>query len=95
MLSYKAAQELVIDTVSKLEEETLPLEKLHGRCLAKPLLATMDLPGFDSTAMDGYAVKISDIDQASKESPVRLAVVSDIHAGDVPTTELQPEPHSE
>ncbi|MBU0693005.1 molybdopterin molybdotransferase MoeA [bacterium] len=89
MLSYEAAQELVLKTITRLDAETLPLKQLYGRCLAEPLLATVDLPGFDSTAMDGYAVKLADIEKATDESPVRLPVAADIHAGDVPTIELK------
>ena len=89
MIPYHDALQQVLNTVTKLDAETLPLNKLYGRCLAEPLRATMNLPGFDSSAMDGYAVKFADIERASSASPVRLAVAADIHAGDMPTTELR------
>ncbi len=89
MISFEAAKELVLSTVSRLGSEIVPLSRLNGRYLSEPLQATMDLPGFDSSAMDGYAVKLVDLEKATKESPVRLPVAVDIHAGDVPLAELQ------
>ncbi|MFB9831797.1 molybdotransferase-like divisome protein Glp [Actinoallomurus acaciae] len=57
------------------------LEAVHG-VLAEPVTAPVDLPPFDNSAMDGYAVFSSDVAGASETSPVTLSVVGDIAAGD-------------
>src|SRR6202041_3784956 len=44
-----------------------------------------DLPGFDNSAMDGYAVRAADLTKASEASPVKLAVVETVGAGQMPT----------
>jgi molybdopterin molybdotransferase len=61
--------------------EVALLEAVHG-VLAEPAVATVDLPQFDNSAMDGYAVLASDVAGASESSPVTLSVVGDIAAGD-------------
>ena len=53
-----------------------------GLVLAEPVVASLDLPGFDNAAMDGYAVRAADLLGASAGSPVRLPVDGDIPAGD-------------
>ena len=50
--------------------------------LAEAVTAPVDLPPFDNSAMDGYAVLASDVAGASEASPVTLSVIGDIAAGD-------------
>lgn len=50
------------------------------------VVSPISLPGFDNTAMDGYAVRAQDVAAATAESPVRLPVVGEVPAG-------QPAPH--
>ena len=68
----------------------LPLAETLGLTLAEEVIAPMSLPGFDNSAMDGYAVLAADVATASETTPVRLPVSEDIPAGrtDIPT--LQP-----
>jgi molybdopterin molybdotransferase len=54
--------------------------------LCEEIVSPISLPGFDNTAMDGYAVRAQDVASASPESPVRLPVVGEVPAG-------QPAPH--
>lgn len=49
--------------------------------LAEDVVATSSLPAFDGSAMDGYAVRASDVAGATAESPVSLPVVADLPAG--------------
>lgn len=60
-----------------------------GLVLAADVVAPISLPGFDNSAMDGYAVLVDDIATASEDAPVRLPVTEDIPAGrtDIPTIE--------
>ena len=50
------------------------LQDALGRVLAEDLVALEDLPRFDKSAMDGYAVKSSDLTGASQSKPVVLQV---------------------
>ena len=59
----------------------------HGCLLDRDVTAPVDLPSFDNSAMDGYAVRAADVAGASELMPVSLPVVGDIPAGD-PTPHL-------
>lgn len=67
---------------SALPSVTVSLSESLGRVLAADVVAAVDLPGFDNSAMDGYAVRSADVVGASADSPVVLEVDGDIAAGD-------------
>ncbi len=76
-------------------EGPLPVESVLvadalGRVLAAPVRAATDLPPWDNSAMDGYAVRAADVADASEERPVRLPVVGEVAAGSVPPRRLEP-----
>ena len=58
--------------------------------LCEDIVAAVDLPGFDNSAMDGYAVQAHDVEQASEAEPVRLPVVGEVAAGQVAPHRLSP-----
>jgi molybdopterin molybdotransferase len=64
-----------------LGEETIPVDRALGRVLARPVVAAVTLPPWDNSAMDGYAVRASDLAGASEDAPVRLAVTGEVQAG--------------
>ncbi|GAA0511188.1 molybdopterin molybdenumtransferase [Saccharopolyspora subtropica] len=68
----------------------LPLEDCLGLALAEDLTASIPLPPFDNSAMDGYAVRSADLAGASPEQPVELPVAEDIPAGRVDVPPLRP-----
>ena len=68
LLSVEEAQRLILDRVERLPVETVPIEAAAGRVLAEAATSRTDLPPFDSSAMDGFAVR-------SAETPGRLPVV--------------------
>ena len=53
--------------------------------LAENISSPRDIPGFDNSAMDGYAVRAADLAKASEANPVKLAVVETVGAGQMPT----------
>jgi molybdopterin molybdotransferase len=55
----------------------VPIERAAGRVLAEPVAALVDLPPFPSSAMDGYAVRAAD----TEDAPARLPLVAHIAAG--------------
>ncbi|MDP9395615.1 MAG: molybdopterin molybdotransferase MoeA [Actinomycetota bacterium] len=73
-----------------LEPLDVQLLDAHGCILAEDVVAPLDLPGFDNSAMDGYAVRLGDVAQASPHLPAVLPVVGDIAAGSTTAFRIQP-----
>ncbi|MCB9568119.1 MAG: molybdopterin biosynthesis protein [Myxococcales bacterium] len=72
-----------------LAAEEAPLERLRGRVLAAAIAAPVDVPGFDRSNVDGFAVVASDTYGASETAPRRLALGPEVIAtGVAPTSEL-------
>jgi len=74
LLSIEEALRRVLARAAVLEGESVPVAAAAGRYLAEDVRATVDLPPFASSAMDGYAVRAED-------TPGRLPVVFRIAAG--------------
>jgi molybdopterin molybdotransferase len=81
LLSVDEALQRILDGVSTLSSEIVPLPDALGRILVQPAIASDDLPPFANSAMDGYAVMAEDVTRASAEEPVSLTVIGDIPAG--------------
>ncbi|HCC12704.1 MAG TPA: molybdopterin molybdotransferase, partial [Atlantibacter hermannii] len=47
------------------DTETLPLHQAFGRVLARDVTSPLDVPGFDNSAMDGYAVRLGDVKEGA------------------------------
>ncbi len=60
-----------------LHSETIYVRNCYKRVLAKNIVADVDIPAFDSSHMDGYAVKAEDITYASEQAPVVLRLKRD------------------
>src|ERR671932_2171324 len=71
----------VLDACEPLNPLDLQLLDAHGCLLAEDVMAPVDLPQFDNSSMDGYAVRVADTADASEEYPAVLPVVGDIAAG--------------
>lgn len=84
-LSVSAAQRCVLESVATLGVETVRLEQSLGRVMAEDVCANRDLPPYDVSAMDGFAVRSADLAGGS----VELEVVEDIKAGDMPVKTVQ------
>jgi molybdopterin molybdotransferase len=82
LLSLEEAQQRILERVVPLSTERVPLEAAAGRVLAEPATAAVDLPPFDSSAMDGFAVR-------SADTPGRLPIVARIPAGRPAPRELE------
>ena len=74
LLSIEEAQRRILERAQPLETERVRLDDAAGRVTAEPAAAGLDLPPFDSSAMDGFAVR-------SADTPGRLPVVARIPAG--------------
>jgi len=78
-LSYHEALSQVVQSVSPLPVEPLPLEECVGRALAERIVSPVALPPWDNAGMDGYAVQRADI--AGRTLPVTLRVSGTVAAG--------------
>ena len=81
LIEIEEARRLVLERVAPAPGERVALDEALGRVLAEPVRSADDVPGFDNSAMDGYAVAAADTTGASPSSPVRLAVVDESRAG--------------
>jgi len=81
MLSVLEAQQIILSRFHPCGPEVVPLLESLGRVLAQDVFAQDDLPPFDNSAMDGYAVRAEDVSGAGRNSPIVLSVVADISAG--------------
>src|SRR5688500_14428714 len=71
--------------------EVVPLDAALGRVLAADVASSVDVPSFDRSNVDGYAVIAEDTYGASEESPRRVRLGADeIHTGVVPRTVIHP-----
>lgn len=73
---------------SALPAEVVPLTDALGCVLAVPAVARREHPGFDASAMDGFAIRHADVATASVDTPVALRVVGESRAGSPATDEL-------
>ena len=81
LIEVEGARRLVADSVERLESERAALGDALGRVLAEDVTSAESVPGFDNSAMDGFAVKAVDTAGAAPGAPVRLKVVDESRAG--------------
>jgi molybdopterin molybdotransferase len=82
----------IIAALTPLAPEDIPITEpsAQGAVLATDVMTAWPLPGFDNSAMDGYAVLAADVASASRERPVRLPVTAEVAAGDTQSHKLSP-----
>jgi molybdopterin molybdotransferase len=88
MISVEEARERILTFFARLEPQRKRVLDALGQVLARDIVAPLDLPPLDNTAMDGYAVQHVDTAGASQATPRQLRVVGDLAAGYVREIEL-------
>src|SRR6266545_3958230 len=88
LLSVDEARERILSNFQPVKTETIPLAAASNRVLAEPIRAADDLPLFDNSSMDGFAIRAADVTGATPGSPRSLHVVADIPAGSAPTVSI-------
>lgn len=73
-----------------VELESVALRRALGRHLGKDVVAGQYLPSLDRSVMDGYAVRVEDVKNASRESPAILWVVGESRIGALPRMQVKP-----
>ncbi|HEX9871600.1 MAG TPA: molybdopterin biosynthesis protein, partial [Candidatus Tectomicrobia bacterium] len=78
-------------TMAPLGEEPVPLEHCLGRVLARDIVAAVDVPYFNRSNVDGFAVVAADTFGVDEESPAKLGLTAEhLSPGVVPRYEAQP-----
>ncbi|HWD93959.1 MAG TPA: gephyrin-like molybdotransferase Glp [Verrucomicrobiae bacterium] len=88
MLELEQALEAILASVPASKSEVVPLAEAHRRVVAEQILMPADLPPFDNSSMDGYAVRARDISSAGPQNPVSLTLAGKIAAGETFHSEL-------
>lgn len=81
LLEIEEARRLVLDAAKPLPSEPVELPSALGRVLGEEVSALEPVPAFDSSAMDGFAVRAADIADAGERSPAVLRVIDESRAG--------------
>src|SRR5437879_4609467 len=88
MLELEEALARVLAIMPSPVSETVPLGAAHGRIATARVVSRIDLPVFDNSAMDGYAVRAADVTSAKPDAPVRLRLAGRVAAGESFTGEM-------
>ncbi|BCM89458.1 molybdopterin molybdenumtransferase [Abditibacteriota bacterium] len=80
-LTPNTARTIVLEQTTPLSTETIPHAEALGRILAQDVISPLDLPPFPNSAMDGYAVRASDLQSV----PQTLRILETIGAGEIAT----------
>ncbi|MHC3451492.1 molybdotransferase-like divisome protein Glp [Streptomyces prasinus] len=80
----------ILATVRPLEPIELQLLDAQGCVLVEDVTVPVSLPPFDNSSMDGYAVRVADVEGASERYPAALEVVGDVAAGETDLLRVGP-----
>jgi molybdopterin molybdotransferase len=86
----ESALKILRSCVEPLDEETVPLQQALGRTLARDIISTEQVPSFDKSAMDGYALCAAETFGASPTDPVALKVIGEVLPGELSDLEVGP-----
>lgn len=90
LVPYEEAVASVLGGISALSPTLVLLREAGGLVIAERVVAAADVPGFDNSAMDGYAIVSADTAPASAASPVVLRLIEDLPAGTAPVRRVTP-----
>ncbi|KAA0274751.1 MAG: molybdopterin molybdenumtransferase MoeA [Acidobacteria bacterium] len=88
LIDIETARALVLDRTGRTGREVVALRAAEGRFLAREAASNVDVPGFDNSAMDGFAVSAGEVADARREAPRELRVVDESRAGRPAAAEL-------
>ncbi|MDQ3674660.1 MAG: molybdopterin molybdotransferase MoeA, partial [Gemmatimonadota bacterium] len=89
MLSVEEASARILADIRQLDSESVPIASALGRVCAEDITATITMPPWSNSSMDGYAVRSADISPVLGGKPVSLKVVATIPAGGFARRELR------
>lgn len=93
MLPVPKALSTILNLTTPLDaqkdSEIITLDAALDRILAVPVVSNLDFPHWDNSAMDGYAVRFTDVKNCSASQPVTLEIIEEIPAGYQPQQSIQ------
>ena len=89
MLTVAEASERILADIKPLDVDTVPLRQALGRVLAEDVAATVTMPPWSNSSMDGYAVRSADITPVMSGQRVKLRVVGTVAAGEFASRALK------
>ncbi|HEX9696809.1 MAG TPA: gephyrin-like molybdotransferase Glp [Actinomycetota bacterium] len=89
LVPYEEAVATILAVFAPLEPQSVPVPAALGLVAAETVVADLAVPGFDNSAMDGYAIRSADTAGANDE-PVTLRLIDDLPAGSSPTIPIEP-----
>jgi molybdopterin molybdotransferase len=90
MIAVQEAQHIILGHTPVMGLERIELLSTLGRVLGEDIAAPFDIPLWDNSAMDGFAVRFQDIETALPDCPVHLTVIEDLPAGYLPQKAVGP-----
>lgn len=90
LISVDEALAEILSHVEPLEAERVAILDTLGRVLAEEIVSDIEIPPFDNSAMDGYALRAGDVAAATPEAPVALKVAGNVAAGYVAGARVEP-----
>ena len=90
MVTPTEAARLILEHIAPLPVAPRPLREVLDRVLAEDVTSPIDLPAWDNSAMDGYAARAADVENAGPQRKITLAVVEAVPAGQFPTKSIGP-----
>lgn len=84
MISVEKALKTILLNFRPLGLEKVNIMEARGRVISENIFSSRNIPSADNSAMDGYAVRYSDTQGATKNNPLKLKIIEDIPAGKFP-----------
>jgi molybdopterin molybdotransferase len=81
----ESALKMILSAMRPLGSEPVPIREALGRVMTRAVVARRDVPPWDNSSVDGYAVRAEDVASATRERPALLTVTDEIPAGRMPT----------
>jgi len=88
MLSVEEARDKILSKFSTLEPKNIDILESLGCVVSKDIISDINVPPWDNSAMDGYAIIKSDVEKANDKNIVYLKVIEEIPAGSMPELTL-------
>ncbi|MCH2310939.1 MAG: molybdopterin molybdotransferase MoeA [SAR202 cluster bacterium] len=88
MIDVEEALSKILAVFTPLSIKEIDILETNGMVLAQDVISQINIPPLDNSAMDGYAIKHEDVNNATSTNPKRLRVVATTAAGDLPYSTL-------
>ena len=89
LLNVEKTRELIEEFKITTEKEIIDLEDGNSRVLAQEIMVMVDVPPFNRSAMDGYAIIASNVSKVSESNPKYLKIVDEVGAGSISNHHLK------